>query len=540
MTRVLLTSIFGPYARDDLDGSRAINPMELYHHQVTREQGAFSFRTFHRSWGLMMIQANIEADCMLLDYPSQQRFVEELRNERYDVIGISGISTNLMKVRKMCRLIRKHQPDAKTVIGGHIANIQGLERLLHADHIVRGEGVSWMRKFLGEDPDRPLRHPRVITNIGSRIMGVSLRDNPADLAATLIPGVGCPMGCNFCSTSAMFGGKGKAFSYFRSAEEIYGVMCDLEESLGVQSFFVMDENFLFDRKRALALLELMQSGNKPWSLLVFSSANVLEKFSMEELVALGISWVWIGLEGEHASFAKLKRADTRQLVRNLQAHGIRVLGSSIIGLPEHTSEGMEKVIEHAVSHSTEFHQFMLYTPVPGTPLYEEHREAGTLLDLAEINVSDIHGQGQLSFRHPHIEKGDSARFLQQAFERDFEVNGPSIVRIARTTLRAWRRFRNHPDERVRARFAYEAQNIALRYPAMVWAARAWLQDSEHLRELTTELLEEFYSELGMRARLLVPIAGRYLLRKVRQEDKRLREGWTYEPPTFYESQAEAA
>jgi len=37
--RILLTSVFGPYARDDECGSRAINPMELYHNQVTRVQG---------------------------------------------------------------------------------------------------------------------------------------------------------------------------------------------------------------------------------------------------------------------------------------------------------------------------------------------------------------------------------------------------------------------------------------------------------------------------------------------------------------------
>ena len=37
--RVLLTSVYGPYAQDDEDGSRTINPMELYHNQVTRIQG---------------------------------------------------------------------------------------------------------------------------------------------------------------------------------------------------------------------------------------------------------------------------------------------------------------------------------------------------------------------------------------------------------------------------------------------------------------------------------------------------------------------
>ena len=42
--KVLLTSVYGPYARDDDDGSRTINPMELYHNQVTRTQGAFSLQ----------------------------------------------------------------------------------------------------------------------------------------------------------------------------------------------------------------------------------------------------------------------------------------------------------------------------------------------------------------------------------------------------------------------------------------------------------------------------------------------------------------
>ena len=74
---MLLSSVFGPYAQDDEYGSRAINPMELYHNQVTRVQGPFSLRMFHRSWGLMLIQANIEAPCTLLDFPTLDRFIEE-------------------------------------------------------------------------------------------------------------------------------------------------------------------------------------------------------------------------------------------------------------------------------------------------------------------------------------------------------------------------------------------------------------------------------------------------------------------------------
>ncbi|MEI2723984.1 MAG: cobalamin-dependent protein [Verrucomicrobiota bacterium] len=370
--RVLLTSVFGPYAQDDAYGSRLINPMELYHNQVTRVQQAFSLRTFNRSWGLMLIQANLTAPCTLLDFPSEERFIDELKTHEYDVIGISSIMTNLLKVRRMAKLIRKHQPNATIVVGGHIANLSALPQYADVDHTVRGDGVRWMRRFLGEDDSRPIRHPVVRGNIGSRIMGVALHDHPGDACAMLIPSAGCPIGCNFCSTSAMFGGKGKFIQFYRSGDELFEIMCQLEQALHVKAFFVMDENFLLDKKGcALQLLERIQEHDKSWSLYVFSSANVLQMYTMDQLVALGVSWVWLGLEGENSNYAKLAGANTLQLVRELHAHGIRVLGSSIIGLEEHTPDNIDQAIDHAVSHGTEFHQFMLYTPIPGTALFAE-------------------------------------------------------------------------------------------------------------------------------------------------------------------------
>ena len=83
--------------------------MELYHNQVTRVEGPFSLRMFHRSWGLMLIQANITAPlCTLLDFPTKERFVAEIRDRRYDVVGISSITTNVLKVRRMCELVRQY------------------------------------------------------------------------------------------------------------------------------------------------------------------------------------------------------------------------------------------------------------------------------------------------------------------------------------------------------------------------------------------------------------------------------------------------
>ncbi|MDP3235774.1 MAG: cobalamin-dependent protein [Myxococcales bacterium] len=532
--RVLLSSVFGPYAQDDEFGSRAVNPMELYHNQVTRLQGPFSLRMFHGSWGLMLIQANLSARCALLDFPTRQRFIEELRTERYDVIGLGGIPPNLGKVKEMCALIREHQPHARIVVGGHVASVPGLEQLIDADHIVRGEGVAWFREFLGDDSAAPLKHPVLTSGFGARAMGLPLGDSPRDTALTLIPSVGCPLGCNFCATSALFGGKGRFVHFFETGDELFDVMVQLEKASGTQSFFVMDENFLFHRRRALRLLALMKEHDKSWSLYVFSSANVLALYSMEELVGLGISWVWIGLEGEQSQYAKLKNADTRALVRGLQAQGIRVLGSTIIGLEHHSLDTIDAAIDFAVSHDTEFHQFMLYTPVPGTPLYAEHRAKGTLLSDDEVPPADAHGQLRFKHRHPLLPPGVETELLLRAFRRDFEVNGPSVMRVVRTQLRGWLRHKHHPELRVRRRFEREAQGLASTWAGGLWAARRWYaRRSPPVAARLDEVLQQLFREFGLRARLAAATLGPFVAMALWREARALAAGATREPPTNY-------
>ncbi len=532
--RVLLTSVFGPYAQDDEYGSRKMNPMELYQNQVTRTQGPFSLRMFHRSWGLMLIQANIEAPCTVLDFPVLDRFIEELQTRQYDVIGITSIIPNQLKVRKMCELIRHYQPNATIVIGGHIANVPDLADRIDADHIVRGEGVRWFQRFLGEADDQPFRHPLIQSGFGTRNMGIQIPERAADVAAAVVPSVGCPMGCNFCSTSAMFGGKGKFVNFYDTGDELFEIMQQIERDMGVQSFFVMDENFLLHRRRALRLLELMEQHDKAWALYVFSSANVLRSYTIEQLVGLGISWVWMGIEGKDSQYNKLDGADTFELIRELQSHGIRVLGSTIIGLENHTPENIDEAIEYAARHNTDFHQFMLYTPIPGTPLHAELTAQGRMKDESEYDQCDIHGQEFFNYRHPHIPAGEEAEYMLRAFDRDFERNGPSTIRIVRTTLAGWKRYKKHPDARIRRRFAFEAKSLPLSFAAAVKACQLYYRDNPAMHRQMSDVLAELYAECGWKARLAGELGGRWIVRQVRKEEKRLAEDWTYEPPTFYD------
>jgi radical SAM superfamily enzyme YgiQ (UPF0313 family) len=277
----------------------------------------------------------------------------------------------------------------------------------------------------------------------------------------------------------------------------------------------------------------MKQRRKSWALYVFSSANAIGKYTMRELVDLGISWIWMGLESPRSSYSKLKGADTLELTRELRSHGIKLLGSTIVGLEHHTPENIREEIEHAVAHETDFHQFMLYTPVPGTPLYKEMLEQGRMLD--EVDLADIHGQDRFNFEHAAISREQSKRFLDWAFRRDYERNGPSLYRICRTTLAGWRRYKNDPDARVRARFEFEVRSLKSAYSALLWAMERHLRKtnasvSTQVHTLRQELGREFGTFSTWAGRLLGPA----MLWMAQREQRRLAEGKTYEPPTIIE------
>jgi hypothetical protein len=242
----------------------------------------------------------------------------------------------------------------------------------------------------------------------------------------------------------------------------------------------------------------------------------------------------MGLEGENKQYAKLRGVDTRQLVKTLQSNGIRVLGSSIIGLEHHTPENMGRIIDYAISHETDFHQFMLYTPVPGTPFFEQLQKAGTLLPEAEISPADAHGQYRFNYRHRHIHNGQEEKYLLRAFNQDFEKNGPSLARLIQTTLAGWQKYKIHPDRRIRKRFGMKVNVLRTTYAGAVWAMKKWYKGNGRMTAQTCELLQRLCEEFGWTTRLIAPLYGRYIYAMLKKEEKRLAQGWVYEPAVFYE------
>jgi hypothetical protein len=174
---------------------------------------------------------------------------------------------------------------------------------------------------------------------------------------------------------------------------------------------------------------------------------------------------------------------------------------------------------------------MLYTPVPGTPLYDDMKAQGRLLD--EIDLADIHGQYKFNFRHAAIGRDDSKTWLDRAFERDYDVNGPSLFRMMRTMMAGWRRYGQDADLRVRARFAGDADKLRNGYGAALWAMEGYLRRSNApVSARIGTLRREIERELGGLSGAIDRVVGPVLLWSARREALAFPLGRPLEPKTF--------
>ena len=275
----------------------------------------------------------------------------------------------------------------------------------------------------------------------------------------------------------------------------------------------------------MQLLERMKQAGKSWSLYVFSSVNAIRKYTMEELVQLGVSWIWLGLESPNSTYAKLHDADTQALAAELRQHGIKLLGSTIVGLEHHTPENIRAgdrirgLSRHRLS------------PVHALHAGARARRCSSRCSRKDacsttLTLPTSMGNSSSTFSHAAISRDESKQFLDWAFRFDFERNGPSLFRICETIFQGWKRYHDSSrSARARNALKFEAVKLRTTYNAALWAMEKRLQKtnsavSGRIRELRREIEREF----GLATRSLRMVAGPLLLWTSKREDRRLARG----------------
>ena len=319
-------------------------------------------------------------------------------------MGVSTITTTATRAYAVADGLRKF--GVPVVIGGPHVTFLPEEALAHSDYVVRGEGEAAFPALL-----RAIRWGgRVddVPNLSWRDEGGVVRHNPLapaieDLDSLPYPDFnlivgwrqaksfgrlpiipvqtsrGCPYGCSFCSVIPMFGRKYR----FRSVENILG---ELERYADQPHYvFFYDDNFTANRDRTKELLT--RAAQKPGVLTKWSAQVRVETANDEELLALmhktGCSTVYIGFESANPqALQEMHKHQTvdqmRQSVRRFADHAIDIHGMFVLGLDCDTREAIAGTIRFAKKNDILSSQFIILTPFPGTPVYEDMKAQGRL------------------------------------------------------------------------------------------------------------------------------------------------------------------
>ncbi len=433
-------------------------------HQILWAQGIFRNRATTTQWGIDFIAENLEIPTKTLHYPTMKRFIAEIR-KGYDFIGIAFVSPTKHKLLPMVEAIRKYAPESKIILGGY-GTALGDELTPYADHICQEEGVTFMRKLLGEPTDAPVRQP-IITQ------RQKLFSLPMDgRIGYVFAGLGCPNGCDFCATSHYF--KKKHIRLLADGQEILDAIRSLREvHPDIVDIWINDEDFLLDAKRGRSFLEAIRKSDlPPLCLSVFASIKALSQYKASELVEMGIDWVWVGFEGLRAGFQKMEGRSYREVFADLHRHGISVLASMIIGFDYQTPEIIQEEFEELMSIRPSMCQFLIYGATRGTPLYDRLKKEGRLVE--EIYRDNrLHDGFTLGFEHPHIGRDEMSAIQRNLFKMTFERLGPAIYRTVEDWLEGYNTLKDHPAPRARAK-AQVYKNNAHRAMTVIPASKRYL------------------------------------------------------------------
>jgi len=489
MTKVLLTSVFRPFGEENRFNKAGDEELLDYlASRLTREPGLFALSSYVPASGLHLIAANLPAETRVLETPSVDEFVDELKKEP-DYVGISALIKGFGKVAKMISLTRRYAPKAKVVVGGFATALDCMEEL-EPDYISKGDGVRFMRKLLGVTPEIPFVHPRMSAEISLRIF----RDYDfleKETIGLITSGFGCPHACDFCSTSAYFGYR--SVSFLADGAAMYEAMKgQCRESGGrVRNFLIFEEDLMLFRQKVAQMGDLIEKDQRDsLGYGCFATVKSLSRWDLEQLVAQGFQHVWIGVESMTVPYKKGTGRDMKELFDALHSFGVTTTGSVIFGLDHHTPDMLPLEARYLASLYPSTAQFGSLIPAVGTELRNRLEREGRIRNT-DYRESDLFADVLV---HPNFKKGDLKAATLKAYDDLYEEIGPSIFRLFDTWFRGYKNLRQASRPGLRRRADVYEQRVRALLPLFL-QTHEYLPNDE-IRRRVSETIKEVTAELG--------------------------------------------
>ncbi|MBP9749178.1 MAG: radical SAM protein [Candidatus Pacebacteria bacterium] len=357
-------------------------------------------------------------DSVPLDYPA-------------DLVGISVLTGTACRAYRFADYYR--EKGIPVVLGGpHVTILPG-EAARHADSIVVGmaeqtwpilldDFASGCMKSRYEDNDR--EKSVVLANVPKPRIDLQRRSGyvmPDTVQATR----GCMHRCDFCSVSAVWP------KFYR--RPVADVVRDIKALPGSR-IAINDVSLVDDVQYAKELFTAMIPLKKTWGGL--ATVQVAKDEELLDLMhASGCRYLLIGFESfNQESLKKIRKGFNHidqyaEIMQLLHDRGISVQGTMVFGFDEDTTDVFGETVERVQELKIDIPRYSIYTPYPGTPLYDRMMQEGRIISHNWEDYDTMH----VVFEPASMSVDELYNGFKWAYEETFRLGriarriGPTIT-----------------------------------------------------------------------------------------------------------------
>jgi len=299
-----------------------------------------------------------------------------------DAVGIGAMTTQANRAYKLADGYKKLK--VPVILGGIHPSALPDEAMDHADIVCKGDAEGTLPRALmdlaagqaekiydwRDRPDEPIATPRKDLLPSKEYLVF----NPIQTTR------GCPHGCTFCTTPAIFGRKFRQRDIGDIVEEVRRA----KEAFNTRVFIFSDDDVAGNHKWAMELFEALRPLKVRWA----SQCDILIARNDKLLATMrdsGCIGLILGLESpkrgtlQAAGKRYVDAADYLDWIRKIQSYRISIWGSFIFGFDTDDWRDCMNAVRFAQRAKLCMSCYPILTPYPGTVLFEQYRSEGRLL-----------------------------------------------------------------------------------------------------------------------------------------------------------------
>lgn len=248
---------------------------------------------------------------------------------------------------------------------------------------------------------------------------------------------GCPYNCSYCLwPQVMYGHKQRR----RSPENVCDEIDYLIERYGIREIKFDDDTFALNKEHVIGICEEMirRGHHKQLVWNCFGHISGYNEEMYRKMKEAGCERVFFGIESGSDRILKnihksLNLGKARGTIKLCKELGIGVYCTFMIGFPTETEEEIHESIRLALDLDPDYIQVSFVTPYPGTEMYSETQEAGTLKHGTRWDKYTAEGPAIINEGIPE----DKLEKLYMTFWRSFYLRPKFLARQVRRVFTSY-------------------------------------------------------------------------------------------------------